>query len=78
MIGVAGATVAPELLFTVGISGSIQFMAGVMKSRHLIAVCDNLNSQIFRYAEKAVCEDAERLLDAMLALLEEDGKESAL
>ena len=70
IIGITGAIVRPKLLFAAGISGSIQFMGGAKNSCHVIAVNNNNNAQIFRYAREAVLDDAQTLLDNMLKILE--------
>ena len=68
MIGITGVSIRPDVLLAAGVSGAVQFMGGARDSRCIIAVNNNLNSQIFRFAKHAFCTDAEGVLREMLAL----------
>ncbi|MDO4572471.1 MAG: electron transfer flavoprotein subunit alpha/FixB family protein, partial [Clostridia bacterium] len=56
-IGLSGRAVRPELLLTLGVSGSAQFMAGVAGAKRIIAVDSDPNAPIFAYASLSVCAD---------------------
>ena len=49
-IGLSGRTVAPKLLITLGISGAVQFTAGMTGSEMVFAICDDKNAPIFDVA----------------------------
>jgi len=56
-IGLSGRTVAPELLITLGISGAIQFIAGMRASGYVIAFNTDPEAPIFSVAHTAVVGD---------------------
>ena len=62
-IGLSGRAVQPELLITLGISGSVQFMAGIQGAKKIIAVNTDPEARIFNIAHFAVKEDLYPLLD---------------
>jgi electron transfer flavoprotein alpha subunit len=56
-IGLSGRTVSPKLIITVGISGSVQFAAGMKGSQTIIAINNDKNASIFNIAHYAVIGD---------------------
>ena len=49
-IGLSGQSVSPDLLVTLGVSGSVQFMAGVGGAKYIIAVNNDPAARIFSAA----------------------------
>lgn len=61
-IGLSGRTVQPELLIACGVSGAIQFIAGMEKSEHIIAINTDPNADILKVAHVGVIGDAYEIL----------------
>lgn len=56
-IGLSGRCIAPRLLVAMGISGSVQFMAGIQNARKICAVNADPNAPILRIADiPLVCD----------------------
>jgi len=47
-VGLSGRTVRPKLIITIGVSGSVQFAAGMNNSEHIIAINKDENAPIFK------------------------------
>ncbi|MGL5207247.1 MAG: FAD-binding protein [Acidaminococcaceae bacterium] len=67
-IGLSGRTVKPGLIMLFGVSGAIQFVAGMDKSETIIAVNTDENAPIFKVAHYGIVGD---LYDIVPKLLEE-------
>ena len=65
-IGLSGSRIDVKLLVTFGISGSVQFMAGVQSVRKLIAVNVNENAPILKAADIPIVGDLYEIARAML------------
>lgn len=72
-IGLSGNSVAPEYLLTFGISGTVQFMAGMRNAKNIIAVNRDANAPIFRIAHYPICSDLYDVANHMLAQLKQKG-----
>ena len=66
-IGLSGKTITPKLYVGVGVSGSIQHLAGMQTSEHIIAINSDPEAQIFRVAELGIVGD---LFDVIPVLTE--------
>ena len=66
-IGLSGRTVRPKLIITCGVSGAIQFVAGMNHSENIIAINTDPNASIFKVANYAVVGD---LYDVVPKLIE--------
>ncbi|MCG8481913.1 MAG: electron transfer flavoprotein subunit alpha/FixB family protein [Clostridia bacterium] len=62
LIGTTGINVSPELLITIGISGSGPFMEGAKYAKRIIAVNTNENAPIFKYADVGIQTDCHDLI----------------
>ena len=69
-IGLSGRTVKPKLILTFGISGAIQFTAGMKGAEKIIAVNTDPQAQIFDMAHVAVVGDAGQIAENMLKEME--------
>ena len=56
-IGLSGRTVKPRLIITLGISGSVQFRAGMENSDVIISINNDENAQIFNVSHYAIVGD---------------------
>ena len=70
-IGLSGRTVAPDILVTLGVSGSVQFAAGIQNSKCIIAVNSDECAPIFSIAHRGLVGD---LYEIVPRLLDEIGQ----
>ncbi len=56
-IGLSGRTVSPKLILTIGIAGSVQFVAGMKGSETIISINNDAEAGIFQVAHYAVIGD---------------------
>ena len=68
-IGLSGRTVKPKLLLTLGISGSIQFQAGMSSAERIIAVNRDPEAPIHSIAHVSVVEDIYEFVPALMERL---------
>ncbi|MDD4960826.1 MAG: electron transfer flavoprotein subunit alpha/FixB family protein, partial [Candidatus Marinimicrobia bacterium] len=66
-IGLSGRTVKPKLIITCGVSGAIQFVAGMNSAEIIIAINADPHAQIFSVAHYAVIGDIYEILPEMIA-----------
>ena len=70
MIGVSGKSVQPQLYMSFGVSGASQHICGIGKSRYIVSVDRDSESKMFGHSDFGVVGDADRVLCALLKLLE--------
>ncbi len=70
-IGLSGRTVKPKLIITLGISGSVQFAAGMNGSDRIIAVNYDRNAAIFNIAHIGIVGDIYEILPKIIKQIEE-------
>jgi electron transfer flavoprotein alpha subunit len=70
-IGLSGRSVAPELLITCGVSGSVQFAAGMTQSRHIIAINTDPDAEIFSVAHVGVVGDCYEVIPKWIEALDQ-------
>ncbi|MBP3398801.1 MAG: electron transfer flavoprotein subunit alpha [Erysipelotrichaceae bacterium] len=70
-IGLSGRTVKPKLIITCGVSGAIQFTAGMKNSEMIVAINSDPNAPIFELAHYAVVDDIYALLPKLMKAIKE-------
>ena len=65
-IGLSGRTVKPKLIFTLGISGAVQFAAGMKGSECIVAINSDPNAPIFDVAHYCVVGDVNEILPRLI------------
>ena len=70
-IGLSGRTVKPKLIITLGISGAIQFVAGMKASDCIIAINKDENAPVFDVAHYCVVGDVNEILPKVIAKIKE-------
>ena len=66
-IGLSGRTVRPKYLIALGISGSVQFAAGINGTEFIIAVNSDPTAPIFQIAHVGLCCDVNEVLPRIIA-----------
>jgi electron transfer flavoprotein alpha subunit len=75
-IGLSGRTVKPKLIITCGVSGAIQFVAGMNTGEHIIAINSDKNAPIFKAAHVGIVGDIYEIIPALIQKISA-AKESA-
>lgn len=71
-IGLSGKTVKPRLIITLGISGAVQFAAGMKNSDTIIAVTQDKKAPICDVAHYCVIGDMYKLLPSLIEKIKEE------
>jgi len=74
-IGLSGRTVQPKLIITLGVSGSVQFVAGMRSSGSIIAVNRDRKAPIFKTAHYGIIGDIYEVVPALISRLKKRGGE---
>lgn len=72
-IGLSGRTVRSKLIITCGVSGAIQFVAGMDHSDLIFAINSDPKASIFKVANYAVIGDLYEIVPALIARIKEGG-----
>jgi len=70
-IGLSGRTVRPKLIITCGVSGAIQFVAGMEHSDEIFAINSDPKAAIFKAANYAVVGDLYEIIPQLLARIQQ-------
>lgn len=70
-IGLSGRTVAPKLLITLGVSGAVQFTAGMTGSEVVFSICDDKNAPIFDAAHYGIIGDVFEIVPKLIEQIKE-------
>ncbi len=73
-IGLSGRTVRPKLIITCGVSGAIQFVAGMEHSEEIFAINTDPKAAIFKVANYAVVGDIYEILPQLIASIKQGRK----
>ena len=70
-IGLSGKTVAPKLIITLGISGAVQFVAGMSGSQLIISINKDPNASIFDVSHYGIVDDVFKVVPELIRLIKE-------
>ena len=70
-IGLSGRTVKPKLIICLGISGAVQFAAGMKSSDRIVAINTDANAPIFDVAHYCVVGDVNEIVPKLLSSIKE-------
>ena len=66
-VGLSGRTVRPKLIITVGVSGSVQFTAGMNNAEHIIAINRDESAPIFKTAHYGLVGDLYEIIPNLIS-----------
>lgn len=72
-IGLSGRTVKPKLIVTIGVSGAVQFAAGMDKSEYIISINSDPEASIFNISHVGLVGDLHEVLPAFIEKIEREG-----
>lgn len=70
-IGLSGRTVKPKLIITCGVSGAIQFTAGMSNAECIVSINSDPEALIFRVSHYCIMDDLHEVVPRLTAMLKE-------
>jgi electron transfer flavoprotein alpha subunit len=70
-VGLTGSMIAPDIYVAVGISGAIQHLVGMIRSKRIIAINIDAGCNMFKVSDYGVVADYKDILPALVEKLEE-------
>lgn len=77
-IGLSGRTVKPKLIITCGVSGAVQFVAGMSGSDYIIAINQDEKAPIFDVAHMALIGDIYEIIPKLIEQIDEKSLQIAI
>lgn len=77
-IGLSGRTVKPKLIITCGVSGAVQFTAGMNGSNTIIAINNDKNAPIFKIAHYGLVGDLYEIIPALIGSIKQEDNRHAI
>ena len=71
-IGLSGKTVAPKLIITLGISGAVQFVAGMNGSGLIISINKDPNAPIFDVSHYGIVGDVYQIVPSLIETIKKE------
>ena len=71
-----GRTVKPKLIITCGVSGAIQFVAGMNGSERIVAINTDPEASIFNVAHIGICGDLYKIVPELIEEIKRSRKEA--